>query len=301
MIVHHRRGSCGKRVEDCTLGNRISRTLCRGVGKDGLDPAQVCDLRAHIGQVKLGARLDLGAGLRAAVDEREQTANFLDRESQRTGAHDEAKTAHVAPAIDAIALGAPQRLGEQPGLLIVANGFEVAARGFRQIGALQPSFQDRVHFFEISLESVVATDLSLSSNQKRGPSRMSHTDVEIAMPNTPVEKHKQTLFATGGVVGAILASTCCVAPLLLLTLGISGAWIGTLTAFEPYKPYFAAMALIFIGLGFRQVYFKAKPACVEGSYCARPESSLITKTVLWLATMLVALALTINWWAPLFY
>jgi len=86
-----------------------------------------------------------------------------------------------------------------------------------------------------------------------------------------------------------------------LTLGISGAWIGNLTVLEPYKPYFAVVALVFIGLGFRQVYFKTKPACVEESYCARPESSVITRTALWLATVLVVLALTINWWAPLFY
>lgn len=112
---------------------------------------------------------------------------------------------------------------------------------------------------------------------------------------------KKNWFAAGGVVGAVLASTCCIAPLALLMLGVSGAWIGTLTALEPYKPYFAAVALVFIGLGFRQVYFKAKPACVDGSYCAKPRSALVTKTALWLATGLVLLALTINWWAPLFY
>lgn len=132
---------------------------------------------------------------------------------------------------------------------------------------------------------------------------MSNTEIEAAPLSAPqeIEGRKKTLFAAGGVIGAILASTCCIAPLVLLTLGISGAWIGTLTALEPYKPIFATVALVFIGLGFRQVYFKAKPACVEGSYCARPESSLITKTALWLATVLVVLALTINWWAPLFY
>ena len=80
-------------------------------------------------------------------------------------------------------------------------------------------------------------------------------------------------FAAGGVLGAILASTCCIAPLVLLTLGISGAWIGTLTALEPYKPIFAVVALVFIGLGFRQIYFKAKPVCVDGTYCAKPQSA----------------------------
>ena len=112
---------------------------------------------------------------------------------------------------------------------------------------------------------------------------------------------KGGLLAAGGVTGAILASACCVAPLLLLMLGVSGAWIGNLTALEPYKPLFATVALIFIGLGFWQVYFKTKPACDEGSYCARPESALITKSVLWFSTVLVGLALTINWWASLFY
>ncbi len=132
---------------------------------------------------------------------------------------------------------------------------------------------------------------------------MSNTNIEAAPLSAPqkIEDRRKTWFAAGGVIGAILASTCCIAPLVLLTLGISGAWIGNLTALEPYKPYFAVVALVFIGFGFRQVYFKPKPACAEGSYCARPESSVITKTALWLATVLVVLALTINWWAPLFY
>jgi mercuric ion transport protein len=123
---------------------------------------------------------------------------------------------------------------------------------------------------------------------------------ELDLSETPTERRKGW-FAAGGVIGAILASSCCIAPLVLLTLGVSGAWIGNLTALEPYKPYFAGVAIVFIGLGFRQVYFKAKPACADGSYCARPESSLLTKTALWLATVLVVLALTISWWAPLFY
>ena len=112
---------------------------------------------------------------------------------------------------------------------------------------------------------------------------------------------KKDWFAAGSVIGAVLASACCVVPLALVTLGISGAWIGNLTALEPYKPYVATVTLALIGLGFWHVYFKPKPECVEGSYCARPQSSLITKSALWIATVLVVLALSIDWWAPLFY
>jgi mercuric ion transport protein len=131
---------------------------------------------------------------------------------------------------------------------------------------------------------------------------MNHTraETEVLQGDSEADKRKGW-FAAGGVIGAVLASTCCIAPLVLLTLGISGAWIGKLTALEPYKPYFAVVAVVFIGLGFRQVYFKAKPACVDGTYCAKPQSALITKTALWIATALVVLALTIDWWAPLFY
>lgn len=107
--------------------------------------------------------------------------------------------------------------------------------------------------------------------------------------------------AAGGVIGAVLASSCCIAPLVLLALGVSGAWIGNLIALEPYKPYFAGAAIIFIGLGLQQVYYTPRPACANGSSRARPQSSLVTRSALWLAAVLVALALTTGWWAPFFY
>lgn len=112
---------------------------------------------------------------------------------------------------------------------------------------------------------------------------------------------RESWFATGGLIGAVLASTCCIAPLVLVTLGISGAWIGSLTVLEPFKPYFAAVAFAFIGLGFWQVHFRPKTDCAEVSTCAHPHSSLLTKSALWISTVLVLLALTIEWWAPLFY
>lgn len=127
------------------------------------------------------------------------------------------------------------------------------------------------------------------------------TAAAIAEASVSTPDHRQRWFAAGGVVGAILASTCCIVPLVLLTLGVSGAWIGNLTALQPFKPYFAAVALIFVGLGFRQVYFRPAADCAERAHCRRPRSSVIVKSALWLATLLVAAALTVNWWAPLFY
>lgn len=107
--------------------------------------------------------------------------------------------------------------------------------------------------------------------------------------------------ATAGLFGAMLVSSCCIAPLLLVTFGASGAWIGNLTALEPYKPYFLMGTAVLLGLGFRRVYLRPKKLCAEGSACARPVAGRITKAALWIATALALLAATVNFWAPLFY
>ena len=111
---------------------------------------------------------------------------------------------------------------------------------------------------------------------------------------------RKRLVATGSLIGAILASSCCVAPLLLLTLGVSGAWIGNLTALAPYQGYFIVATLAFLGAGFWTVYWKPKKACDDGSYCASPTSDRVVKIALWIATALVALALGINFILPFF-
>lgn len=114
-------------------------------------------------------------------------------------------------------------------------------------------------------------------------------------------KNTGRLWASGSVFGAIFASSCCIAPLLLLTLGISGAWIGNLTALEPYKWVFIAISTVFFALGFWHVYFRPAETCEDGTYCARPVASVVVKGALWLAAGLIALSATVDWWAPLFY
>ncbi|MEX2469825.1 MAG: mercuric transporter MerT family protein [Pseudohongiellaceae bacterium] len=122
-------------------------------------------------------------------------------------------------------------------------------------------------------------------------------------------RNRERLLATGGVLGALIASSCCIAPLLLVSLGISGAWIGNLTALEPYKPVFLLVTALFLGAAFwhvyvKPIYFKTiglKTKSAEGSYCARPASSLLIQFVLWTATVLALLSATVDYWAPLFY
>jgi mercuric ion transport protein len=123
-----------------------------------------------------------------------------------------------------------------------------------------------------------------------------------ALERAPADdKVKKGVVSALSVLGAIGASACCILPFALFTVGISGAWIGNLTALAPYKPYFVAGTLAFLAVGFYLVYRRPKAAvCAEGSYCARPASHRIAKTGLWTATVLVLLAMTFSYWFPLF-
>lgn len=114
------------------------------------------------------------------------------------------------------------------------------------------------------------------------------------------DEGRKGLIAAGGLIGAVLASTCCIAPLLLITLGVSGAWMGNLTVLAPYQGYFIAATLGFLGAGFWYVYWKPKKACEAGSYCASPTSDRVIKIALWIAAALVTLVLGVNFILPFF-
>ncbi len=93
---------------------------------------------------------------------------------------------------------------------------------------------------------------------------------------------------TGAVLAAIAASICCVGPLVLLALGVSGAWVGNLTALEPYQPYFMGITFLFLGYAFYRIYRNPKTEeCAPGSYCANPKSDKINKISLWSVTLLI--------------
>jgi mercuric ion transport protein len=105
--------------------------------------------------------------------------------------------------------------------------------------------------------------------------------------------------ALGGVAAAIGASSCCVLPFAFFVLGVSGAWIGDLTALAPYQPIFLAVAAACIGLGFWRVYRRPVAAdCAQDQWCARPGSQRLTKAALWAAAALVVLAVAFPYFAP---
>lgn len=112
-------------------------------------------------------------------------------------------------------------------------------------------------------------------------------------------KAKKTFFSFGSVFGAIAASSCCILPLVLFSLGVGGAWIGNLTALAPYQPYFVAFTVVCLSAGFYFVYRKPKlEACGPDGTCGTPSSNRVAKTALWMATVLVSAAVAFNYVAP---
>ena len=107
-----------------------------------------------------------------------------------------------------------------------------------------------------------------------------------------------SLFAGGAA--AILASACCLGPLVLITLGISGAWIGNLAALEPYRPWFIGAALVAMVFSWRQIYRPAE-ACQPGEICAVPQVRTAYKVVVWIVALLILTALVFPFVLPLFY
>ena len=112
-------------------------------------------------------------------------------------------------------------------------------------------------------------------------------------------RNSRGALAAGGIA-AVLASTCCLGPLVLVTLGFSGAWIGNLTALEPYRPIFIGVALVALFFAWRSI-FRPAHDCKPGEVCAVPQIKAAYKIIFWVVAALVLVALVFPYIMPLFY
>ena len=101
-----------------------------------------------------------------------------------------------------------------------------------------------------------------------------------------------------GVGAAVVGSLCCVGPLVLLGLGVSGAWIGQLTALEPYRPLFIVVTLVFLALAFRQLYLLPQ-RCEPGETCADPRRVRRQRRIFWIVLVGLTALIAFPWFAPL--
>jgi mercuric ion transport protein len=112
-------------------------------------------------------------------------------------------------------------------------------------------------------------------------------------------QHSGRFLLIGGL-GAILASLCCLGPLLLLLLGFSGAWLANLTVLEPYRPVFIIISLAALFFAWKRI-FRPIPSCQPGKSCALPSARRWHIVSFCGVLALVLLALIFPYIFPLFY
>jgi len=122
-------------------------------------------------------------------------------------------------------------------------------------------------------------------------------------PRNVVAPEGSTHALTLAGIAALLASTCCVLPLLFALVGISGAWIGQMRRMEPYSPWLIALAIASLGFAAWRLYrpsASSAGACDLGDAACRSVNSTARRWF-WLVAVLVLIPLVVPLVAPWFY
>ena len=102
-------------------------------------------------------------------------------------------------------------------------------------------------------------------------------------------------------LAALLASGCCVAPLLLALAGVSGAWIVQLRRIAPYSPWL--MGLSFAALAFAGWRLFRRPTAascdIDDAACRRANGA--ARRWFWVVAVLALVPLAAPLVAPWFY
>jgi mercuric ion transport protein len=111
---------------------------------------------------------------------------------------------------------------------------------------------------------------------------------EMTMPQeermSVVRRQQGLLMAAAGMFGPLAASSCCVLPLALFGLGVSGGWIGNFPRLAPHQPHFLAATIGLLSYGCWLVYRSSKLACADGAPCDHPLPNRLVKVALVMAT-----------------
>jgi mercuric ion transport protein len=90
----------------------------------------------------------------------------------------------------------------------------------------------------------------------------------------------------GSIISAIVASLCCIGPIVLAMLGVGGAGL-FFSKFRSFRPYFIGITVLLLGLAFYLTYRKKEVICEDGT-CKMRSARKWNKIALWVATGLIA-------------
>jgi len=246
-----------------------------------LNELQIGDALPHLCQLLLGN----GPGFLAlgAVVEFEQEGDLVQAEAQPLGRFDEAQAIERRQAIASNPAGRPIRLGQQAAPLVIAHGLDIDSGRPGQPPDGQLQFLP-AH----GLDSVLGYGIKVT------PPLRFLEECAMRERNTPAG-----LLIAGGLA-ALLGSACCLGPLVLVSVGLGGAWLSQLEIFEPLRPYLLGTAVILLFLAYRRIW-RPVGQCAPGQVCALPRNRHAYKLIFGLAALLLLAALASPYLAPLFY
>jgi len=94
-----------------------------------------------------------------------------------------------------------------------------------------------------------------------------------------------------GAISALGASTCCMLPLVLVSVGLGGAWVAQLRSLERFYPVFVGLAIAAFCYAFYRLNLKSAPCPPETeAACAAPVTRRRQRIAFW-ATLVAAKAL----------
>lgn len=108
-------------------------------------------------------------------------------------------------------------------------------------------------------------------------------------------ENQSNVFVGGGILASLLASTCCVGPLILTFLGVSGS--AALSKLEPIRiPVTVFVIVLFVAGGIN--LYKKRDACEPGSICADPKKYRTMKIIYWIGLLIAIAVTTAPQWLP---
>ena len=118
----------------------------------------------------------------------------------------------------------------------------------------------------------------------------------------PHAADRSTPALTVAGLAALLASGCCVAPLLLALAGVSGTWIGQLRRIAPYSPWLIALSLAALAFAAWRLFSRPARAAscdIDDAACRRANGA--ARRWFWIVAFLALVPLAAPLVAPWFY